>query len=875
MKRFASILISALLMINALTIIGFYVKPSEAWTGGTIYIKADGSIYPPNAPIQTSDNVTYMLTDNITINYDGIIIQKDNIILDGAGYTIKGSKIYPYKGIYLSGRVNVTVRNIKFTSFYYGIYLYTSSNNNIVRCDITDSYDGIDLLYYSGNNHIEGNKITNIVERGISIDRSSNNVISNNDIVKGRYGIYIGSFSSNNFVYHNNFVNNTYQAISESSNIWDNGYPSGGNFWSNYNGVDANQDGIGDIPYVINVDNKDNYPLMHPYGSIINLNTNLVYLTIQSAIDAPETLDGHAILVKAGTYYENIEVNKSLTLIGESTYTIIDGNQVGEVVSISANNVTITGFTIRNSSDWGSGIWLGWVSYCNITKNNIANNRIGIKIFLSNNNCIMENTITNNGEGIYLTSASDNNFIHGNYIASNEYGIYLDMSSSNIIYHNNFINNTQQADMSPGEANNWDNGYPSGGNYWSDYEERYPNAEELYGSGLWDTPYIIDEYNQDRYPLMYPYGTLTFKLTITTTAGGTTIPSPGVHTYANGARVEVTAVPNINYTFSYWELDCSYAGSSSLIEVSMTSNHTLHAVFTPIPPYYNLTISTTPGGTTNPAPGTYTYVNGATITITAIPEENYVFGYWLLDGINIGSQNPIEVLMTANHALQAVFQQVFHLTITSTTEGTTNPAPGTYTYTLGVQLNVTAIPNTGYAFAYWLLDGNKRTENPITILMDSNHILEAHFVDNIKPEISEPSQTPPPENVPLNQEVTVTVTVTDYGSGVKNVTLWYSINNGTTWTTLNMTEIAPNTFQVTIPGYGNCTWVTYKIIAYDKAGNMAVNDNNGYYYQYYVISEYPSTIIIALFITSTLIATAFGKRRLKPNQKYLNFAFKF
>ena len=54
-------------------------------------------------------------------------------------------------------------------------------------------------------------------------------------------------------------------------------------------------------------------------------------------------------------------------------------------------------------------------------------------------------------------------------------------------------------------ANFWDVSYPSGGNYWSDYEDRYPDAKGLNDSGKWDTPYIIDENNQDNYPLVEPW----------------------------------------------------------------------------------------------------------------------------------------------------------------------------------------------------------------------------------------------------------------------------------------------------------------------------------------------------------------------------------
>jgi len=78
--------------------------------------------------------------------------------------------------------------------------------------------------------------------------------------------------SSNNSIYHNNFVNNTNQTDTYNSvNVWDDGYPSGGNYWSNYNGIDSNRDGIGDTPYVISYltdgNITDNYPLMGVFYS--------------------------------------------------------------------------------------------------------------------------------------------------------------------------------------------------------------------------------------------------------------------------------------------------------------------------------------------------------------------------------------------------------------------------------------------------------------------------------------------------------------------------------------------------------------------------------------------------------------------------------
>lgn len=90
-------------------------------------------------------------------------------------------------------------------------------------------------------------------------------------------------------------------------------------------------------------------------------------------------------------------------------------------------------------------------------------------------------------------------------------------------------------------------------------------------------------------------------------------------------------------------------------------------------------------------------------------------------------------------------------------------------------------------------------------------------------------------------------------TGILNVTLWYSIDNGTTWIPINMAEISPNTYQATIPGFEQGTYVSYKIVAYDNAENMAVKDNNGYNYTYNVIPKFQLTQIFLLIATSTII----------------------
>jgi hypothetical protein len=107
-RKSVSVIILSLLVISTSTL-AFKIQVVKA-DDGTITINADGSINPSTAPILTADNVTYTLTGNITAaNVDGIVIERDNIVLNGAGYTILGSG--SGNGITLENMSNVTINN--------------------------------------------------------------------------------------------------------------------------------------------------------------------------------------------------------------------------------------------------------------------------------------------------------------------------------------------------------------------------------------------------------------------------------------------------------------------------------------------------------------------------------------------------------------------------------------------------------------------------------------------------------------------------------------------------------------------------------------------------------------------------------------------
>jgi len=238
------------------------------------------------------------------------------------------------------------------------------------------------------------------------------------------------------------------------------------------------------------------------------------YERIQWAINNASV--GTTIFVKAGTYYENVVVDKTISLVGENrTTTVIDGNRTAlkNTIFVTSGNVLIANLTIRNA--YYSGVKLDFYSsYNTIADNNITNNDDGIVLQSSSKNKILYNNIENNTwNGIFLVNMHACNEVIGNTIKNNHNGINsydIDRVEANTFFHNNFINNKRQVIYYYSDYQDiWHSGYPSGGNYWSDYNGtdfysgRYQN--ETGSDGIGDSPYIVNAKNKDRYPLINPH----------------------------------------------------------------------------------------------------------------------------------------------------------------------------------------------------------------------------------------------------------------------------------------------------------------------------------------------------------------------------------
>jgi len=209
-------------------------------------------------------------------------------------------------------------------------------------------------------------------------------------------------------------------------------------------------------------------------------------------IDVSNTVNGKPI------YYWFEERDKAIPL------------DAGYVALVNCTRITVQNLNLTNN---GQGVLLAYTANATIAENNVTDNEYGVRLDYSFNSSIFGNSIANNWGGIVLFLSSNYNSIIRNNIKNNEEGICLYDSSNNSIYHNSFVNNTRQIyDQSwdspyiPPSINAWDDGYPSGGNYWSDYDgaDFYsgPYQNQTSSDGIGDTPYIIDANNTDHYPVM-------------------------------------------------------------------------------------------------------------------------------------------------------------------------------------------------------------------------------------------------------------------------------------------------------------------------------------------------------------------------------------
>ncbi|UCE38511.1 MAG: right-handed parallel beta-helix repeat-containing protein [Thermoplasmata archaeon] len=492
------------------------VKATTIVTGGSITTDTtwniSGSPYIITGDVTVVNGVNLTIEPGVEVKFDGYY----SLIVHGSIYaigtegnriTITSNKGVPapkdWVQIEIYGGAHAEIKYCDISYAWDGLYFWSSSNNLVSNCSFTSNFGSGIYLYTSSDNNIITNNYVSGSNFGIHLWSSSNNNISNNILSNNGNGIHLWK-SSNIHIIGNNFTNDGVILEGDllqhfnSHTIPDNNIVNGKPlyYYKNINGIDIN--GI-------------------PVGQIILANCNsfnLKNLEIENADAAIELafssniqiINNHISKNKAhGIFLAYLADNNNIT-----NNHVIDnkGNSINLFLS-SNNNIINNNFSSNNLD----GMYVVASSNNHITKNIFFNNNLnGLRLGGASNNVITKNLFHSNTMGGVDLTSSDYNQITANNVSNNNIGIKIKSSSNNQIFHNNILDNSNQA-TDDTSSNIWNDAYPSGGNFWSDWS---PTCNDLYNGtitpqttgspdGICDEQYDIDGDSSDFYPLKYPF----------------------------------------------------------------------------------------------------------------------------------------------------------------------------------------------------------------------------------------------------------------------------------------------------------------------------------------------------------------------------------
>jgi parallel beta-helix repeat protein len=494
--------------------------------GDTVYVY--NGTYHENVVVNKTINLIGENKDITTINGSGIgdVIAVNADFVNITGFTVRdsgtGAGSDPDSGIELDNVSNCRVFDNSVFETSTGINIYYSNENTVTDNNISNiDYEGI-WLRYSSNNSITHNTLM-YTWVAIYDDESSNkNTFSYNEIKYNEEGIWL-LYTSDHIVSYNNITHNDwfniYLESAENISIINNNCSYGflgiliydsSNVTINNNIMLSNDDYGIDCQNTNYVDIRNNIIESSLYGfhiyNIIGLNITNNYVSAQwVAMDISNSYYGYIA--------DNTIANcpeEGINIWSTSEYNLITNNTFfnnSYAFWIDGSQYNIISENIFWNNTYALFVWESMVF--DIIENEFFNNEYAIYFWDDVLSCnITGNNISGNVHGIYLDIPdNDYNIISENTVAYNEFGIIISQSNNNSVYHNNLINNTNQA--SDDSYNKWDNDYPLGGNYWSDYSGvdnfKGPNQDIPGSDGIGDTNYSIDSDSVDNYPLMQPY----------------------------------------------------------------------------------------------------------------------------------------------------------------------------------------------------------------------------------------------------------------------------------------------------------------------------------------------------------------------------------
>jgi len=472
---------------------------SNGWDGISLWFSSNNTIVGNNASAWNTRGIFLAYSSgNVVAGNDvlsnwwvGIYLGfSDNNTI--AGNTASDNEVAISAGY---SRGNFIVNNTAHSNEIIGIGIWEATGNTIQGNNLSGNGIGVSVQNFGHNNEIIENNVSLSGEYGIHVDDSDGITIAGNGISRNLNGILVrvstGTFISNNTVSLSNNVGITLQS-SDGNTLFNNTVHSNGNYGV-YLLSSSNNTVAGSA--IIN-NSYGLYVLFSNYSTIVDNNASNVWRDIDMFRSTDNTIKDNRF---RPANWDAIYLNSS-SYVSVINNTMIDGGLLiqGDNLAHWSTHIIDTANTVNGKP----------IQYWK----NALGGRVpdgASQVILAN--CVrvvVENQTVSNGSAGILLGFSSNNTVANNTVSHNLGGILLTSSVDNLIYHNNIISNTilQAWDDS---FNQWDNGYPSGGNYWSNYSgsDDYsgPNQDQPGMDGIGDVPHLILSSGQDRYPLMSPF----------------------------------------------------------------------------------------------------------------------------------------------------------------------------------------------------------------------------------------------------------------------------------------------------------------------------------------------------------------------------------
>ena len=224
-----------------------------------------------------------------------------------------------------------------------------------------------------------------------------------------------------------------------------------------------------------------------------------------------------------------------------------------------------------------------------------------------------------------------------------------------------------------------------------------------------------------------------YNLNITTDGNGSYSVEPDKDLYQHGESVTITAIPNEDYSFSHWSGDVE--STDNPLNITITKNTNIKANYK-LKSSYSLNITTDGNGSYSVEPDKDLYQHGESVTITAIPNEDYSFSHW--SGDVESTDNPLNITITKNTNIKANYKlkSSYSLNITTDGNGSYSVEPDKDLYQHGESVTITAIPNEDYRFINWEINGIDHSNDvKIEIIMNEDKNVKAFFKEFNKIEV--------------------------------------------------------------------------------------------------------------------------------------------